>query len=155
MSNSLGPHGLYSSWNSPGQNSGVGSLSLLQRIFPTQGSNPGLPQGSLPAAPQGKPREQPYHRLFSLSSDKRHLDDLYFFAIKTRLPWTSVSPRPFSVCLVVSESLSLFAFLICSASPISLFLLDVSLLCVPVNEDVCECSHIYTFMLSALVVGLY
>ena len=30
-------------WNSPGQNSGVGSLSLLLGIFPTQGSNPGLP----------------------------------------------------------------------------------------------------------------
>ena len=28
--------------NSPGQNTGVGSLSLLQGIFPTQGSNPGL-----------------------------------------------------------------------------------------------------------------
>ena len=42
MSNSLGPHGLYSPWNSPGQNTGVGSLSLLQGIVPTQGSNPGL-----------------------------------------------------------------------------------------------------------------
>ena len=31
-----------SPWNSPGQNAGVGSPSLLQRIFPTQGSNPGL-----------------------------------------------------------------------------------------------------------------
>ena len=30
-------------WNSPGENTGVGSLSLLQGIFPTQGSNPGLP----------------------------------------------------------------------------------------------------------------
>ena len=29
--------------SSPGQNTGVGSLSLLQGIFPTQGSNPGLP----------------------------------------------------------------------------------------------------------------
>ena len=29
-------------WNSPGQNTGVGSLSLPQGIFPTQGSNPGL-----------------------------------------------------------------------------------------------------------------
>ncbi|KAB0369615.1 hypothetical protein FD755_018608 [Muntiacus reevesi] len=37
VSDSLGPHGL----NSPGQNTGVGSLSLLQGIFPTQGSNPG------------------------------------------------------------------------------------------------------------------
>ena len=27
--------------NSPGQNTGVGNLSLLQGIFPTQGSNPG------------------------------------------------------------------------------------------------------------------
>ena len=30
-------------WNFPGQNTGVGSLSLLQGIFPTQGLNPGLP----------------------------------------------------------------------------------------------------------------
>ena len=41
MSNSLQSHGLYSLWNSPGQNTGV--RSLLQGIFPTQGSNPGLP----------------------------------------------------------------------------------------------------------------
>ena len=37
-----GPHGLYSPWNPPGQNTGVDSLSLLQGIFLTQGSNPGL-----------------------------------------------------------------------------------------------------------------
>ena len=42
VSDSLRPHGLYSQWNSPGQNTGVGSLPLLQGIFPTQGSNPGL-----------------------------------------------------------------------------------------------------------------
>ena len=42
-SDSLQPHGLYSSWNSPGQNTGVGSLSLLQGTFPNQGQNPGLP----------------------------------------------------------------------------------------------------------------
>ena len=42
MSYSSWLHGLYSPWNSPGQNTGVGSLSLLQGIFPTQGSNPGL-----------------------------------------------------------------------------------------------------------------
>ena len=48
---SFQPHGLYSPWNSPGTNTGVGSLSLLQEIFLaqgkgvfwTQGSNPGLP----------------------------------------------------------------------------------------------------------------
>ena len=42
VSNSLRPHGLYSPWNSPGQNTGVGSLLLLQEIFPTQESNPSL-----------------------------------------------------------------------------------------------------------------
>ena len=44
ISDSLWPHGLYSLWNSPGQNAGVGSLSLLQGIFPTQVLNPGLPR---------------------------------------------------------------------------------------------------------------
>ena len=44
-SDSLWPHGLYSPWKSPGQNTGVGSLLLLQEIFPTQGSNSGLPHG--------------------------------------------------------------------------------------------------------------
>ena len=42
MSNILQPHVLYSPWNSPGQNTGVGSLSLLQGFFPTQGLNRGL-----------------------------------------------------------------------------------------------------------------
>ena len=36
------PWTIYSPWNSPAQNTGVGSHSLLQGIFPTQGSNPGL-----------------------------------------------------------------------------------------------------------------
>ena len=42
MSDSLRPHGLYSPWNFPGQNTGVGNPSLLQVIFLTQGLNPGL-----------------------------------------------------------------------------------------------------------------
>ena len=41
VSSSLRPHGLYNPGNSPGQN--MGSLSLLQGIFPTQGLNPDLP----------------------------------------------------------------------------------------------------------------
>ena len=44
-------------WNYPGQNTEVGSLSLLQGIFPTQGLNPGLPHcNSLSGEPQGKPK---------------------------------------------------------------------------------------------------
>ena len=44
MSDSFRPHGLYiySPWISPGQNTGMGSLFLLQGIVPTQDSNPGL-----------------------------------------------------------------------------------------------------------------
>ena len=40
LSDSLRPHGIYSPWNSPGQNTGVGCHALLQGIFPTQGLNP-------------------------------------------------------------------------------------------------------------------
>ena len=48
MSDSLRPHGLQSArllcpWDSPGKNSGVDCHFLLQGIFPTQDSNPGLP----------------------------------------------------------------------------------------------------------------
>ena len=43
LSDSLWPPGLYSPWHSIGQNTLVGSLSLLQGIFPIQGSNSGLP----------------------------------------------------------------------------------------------------------------
>ena len=52
MSDSLRP------WNSPGQNTGVGSPSLLQGIFPTQGLNPGIPHCRrilIAAESQGKP----------------------------------------------------------------------------------------------------
>ena len=60
---SLQPHGLQPArllcpWNSPGQYTGVGSRSLLQETFPTQGLNSGLPYmqaDSLPAELPGKP----------------------------------------------------------------------------------------------------
>ena len=42
VSDSLRPHELYSPWNSLGQNTGVGSLFLLQGIIPTQGSKLGV-----------------------------------------------------------------------------------------------------------------
>ena len=59
MSGSLPPQGLYSPWNSPGQNTGVGSLSLLQGNLPNPGiepRSPALQEDSLPAEPQGKPK---------------------------------------------------------------------------------------------------
>ena len=42
VADSLPPHGPHCPWNSLGWNTGVGSRSLLQGIFPTQESNPGL-----------------------------------------------------------------------------------------------------------------
>ena len=42
MSDFLRPHELYSPWNSPRWDTGVGSLSLLQQIFLTQELNQGL-----------------------------------------------------------------------------------------------------------------
>ena len=57
------PWTIHSLWNSPGQNTGVGSLSLLHRIFPTQGSNPGLPYCRwilYQLSHQGSPGNQPW-----------------------------------------------------------------------------------------------
>ena len=65
MSDSLQPHGLYSPWNSPGQNTGVGNRSLLQRIFPIQRLNSGLPHCRkifLSAEPPGKLWVPPNHK---------------------------------------------------------------------------------------------
>ena len=49
----------YSPWNSPGQNTGVGSLFLLQGSLPNSGiksRSRALQADSLPAEPQGKPK---------------------------------------------------------------------------------------------------
>ena len=57
MSDSLQPHGLYSPWNSLGQNTRV-AFNLLQGIF-NLGIEPkssALQADSLPAGPQGKPK---------------------------------------------------------------------------------------------------
>ena len=73
MSNSLRPHGLHSSWNSPGQNTGVGSLSLT---FPGDLPNPGmeprspaLQTDSLLSEPPGKPNSYKYSNSKPLSQD--------------------------------------------------------------------------------------
>ena len=55
-SRSVVPH---SPWNSPGQDTGVGSLSLLQGNLPNpaiEPRSPALQADSLPAEPQGKPK---------------------------------------------------------------------------------------------------
>ena len=66
MSNSLPTHGLYSPWNSPGQNTGVGKPLSSPGILPNPGIKPKSPASqadSLPAEPQGNPLS---HRLSGL-----------------------------------------------------------------------------------------
>ena len=68
VSDSLQPHGpeparLLCPRNSPGKNTGVGYHSLLQGIFPTQGSNlgsPALQADPLPSEPPEKPEAEVY-----------------------------------------------------------------------------------------------
>ena len=58
MSDSLRPHGLYSPWNSPGQNTGVGSLIPSAADLPEPGIEAGpaaLQVDSLPTELSGKP----------------------------------------------------------------------------------------------------
>ena len=59
MLDSLRPHGPHATqWNSPDQNTRVGSLSFLQENLPNSGvepRSPALQADSLPAEPQGKP----------------------------------------------------------------------------------------------------
>ena len=57
LSHTLLPHELYPArllcpWYSPGKNTGVGNHSLLQRVFPTPGSNPGLLHWQTDSLPQ-------------------------------------------------------------------------------------------------------
>ena len=76
-SDSLRPHGPHSPWNSPGQNTRGGSCSLLQGVFPTQGSNQGLlhcRQILYQLNHQGSPRKLEWvaNPLFSISSWPRN-----------------------------------------------------------------------------------
>ena len=70
MSDFLRPHGLQPTrllcpWSSPGKNTGVGGHSLLHGIFPTQGSNLGLPHCKwilYRLSHQGSPYEMKLHQ---------------------------------------------------------------------------------------------
>ena len=86
--------GLYSLWNSPSQNTGVGSLSLLQGIFPTQGLNPGLPHCRwilYQLSHQGSPRIQewvayPFSRGSSQPRNRTRISCIAGRSLPTELP---------------------------------------------------------------------
>ena len=111
VSDPLWPHGLFSPWNSPNQNTGVRSLSLLQGIFPTQGSNPGPPhcrQILYQLSHQGSPRilewvAYPFSRGSSRPRNQTGISCIagrFFTSWATRevweekLPWPGIEPRP-------------------------------------------------------------
>ena len=121
MSDSLRSHGLYTPWNSPGQNTGVGSLSLLQGIFPTQGSNPGLLHCRrilLPAEPQ------PYYFIFNvfiLYMCVCVCVYIYTHAYIHTHTYIYIHTKFSSLCHFLSLSTSLFHYLLCLNSLKSLF----------------------------------
>ena len=83
----LQPYGLYSPRNSPGQNTGVGSLSLLQGIFPTRGSNPGLPHCRLMLLPiWGPVGEQAKGQVLSAAGDTMQVEQRSWGRLTSRSP---------------------------------------------------------------------
>ena len=79
VSNPLQPYGLQPArllcpWDFPGNNTGVGCHFLLQGIFPTQGSNPGLlhcRQMLLPSEPPGKSLLESKEHQFQVKKKKK------------------------------------------------------------------------------------
>ena len=112
---SLWLHGLYSPWNSPSQNTGVSSLSPLQGIIPTQGSNPDLPHCRCIVYQLG-------HEFSSVQL----LSHVWLFAT----PWIAAHQASLSI----TNSRSLLKFMsIESVMPFSHLILCHSLLLLPPN----------------------
>ena len=102
VSNSLRPQGLYSPWNSPGQNTGVGGLALLQEIFPNQGLNPGLPhckQILYELSPKGSPKGSNIITPLKLSSQR---SPVISFPLSTSKAFHSVHAQVFLTLLSAS-----------------------------------------------------
>ena len=94
VSDSLQPRGLYSLWNSPGQNTGVCSFSLLEGIFPAQGSNSGLPhcrQILYQLSHKGQPKPQ------YLFQDVQQTSPLTLTPVNTKVPLPCVPTARVSV----------------------------------------------------------
>ena len=121
VSNSLQPYGLHSSWNSPGQNTGVGSLSLLQGIFPTQGLNPGLlnfRQILYQLSHQGSPRilEWLAYLFPSGSSQPRNQTWVSCIAGRFFTSWATSKAHTFLYILLIAQ-VSVFYVLISAPYP--------------------------------------
>ena len=112
VSDSLQPYGLYSPWNSPGQNTEVGSLSLLQGIFPTHGSNPGLPHCRIfyQLSHKGSPRilEWVAYPFSSRSSRPRNWTRISCIAGRVSTNWAMREARVDLGCILKREEQSTY-----------------------------------------------
>ena len=140
MSDSLWPHGIYSPWNSPGQNTEVVSIPLLQGICPTQGSNPGLPHCRrilYQLSHKGSPRilEWVAYPFSSGSSQPRNWTGVSCIAGRFYTNWvtreapTVVEFLSFSVCICYSPGFTYFTVILFSTK--NLMMLMSSLWLVP------------------------
>ena len=85
MSDSLRSHVQYSPWNYPGQNTGVGSLSLLAGDLPNpriEPRSPALQADSLPMELSGKPDIGKLYEIATNSS-----------VLAWKIPWTKEPGR--------------------------------------------------------------
>ena len=93
-------------WDFPSKNTGVGCHFLLQEIFPTQGSNPGLPhcrQTLYCLSHRGSPRVASGNH-FRKGSDHINLHN-YAFIISLDSSQRKTSPPVLQSCLVIPNSL--------------------------------------------------
>ena len=119
----LWPHQLHSPWNSPGQNTGVGILSLLQGIFPTQGSNPGLLHCRwilYQLSHKGSPRilewvAYPFSRNLPNPAIQPGSSALQGYSLPTEL---SVKPPPYLIILQIGKTLTRFCALLWLLVPV-------------------------------------
>ena len=125
MSDSWWLHGLYNPWNSPGHNTGVSSLFLLQGNLPNPGiepRSPALQADSLPAEPPGKLQgpEGLSFRIPTSSYTSR------FPSLKTFLLSSRNTPIPVKLFLQMNSMYLSSAALTASIMPCMPCLADVS-----------------------------
>ena len=108
VTHGLQPARLLCPWDFPGNNTGVGCHFLLQGVFPTQGSNPGLTHCRkmlLPSEPPGKSLMFSYQNIISNKLIKIILSCLHFLPFCNR-PfnlhqfWLNLMPRAFYTALL-------------------------------------------------------
>ena len=183
MSDSLRPHGLYSPWNSsPGQNTAVGSLSLLPGGLPNPGIKPRSPAwqaDSFPAEPQGKPKNTGvgslsllqrifptqrsnqgllhYRRiLYQLNYQGSPSNSHIVFLLEAFGGWCSISRGtfPMVLCLAASSRSSGLSCIVASSRKLPLIGLLLTLYPIHTLFLTCHNSKLHLFLLFKTTVSL-